>query len=81
MSDAATAADVRAFYLARYKDQHRTAQWESFLNQAEIDFAAKIALTHSLLYGGTLTGEVIEADLIPGSRSQPDRLALTIMGA
>ena len=81
VSDAATAADVRAFYLARYKDQHRTAQWESFLNQAEIDFAAKIALTHSLLYGGTLTGEVIEADLIPGSRSQPDRLALTIMGA
>ena len=80
VSDDATAADVRDFYLARYKDQHRLARWESFLNQAEIDFSAKIALTHPLLYGGALTGEIIEADLIPGSKSEPDHLALTLMG-
>ena len=80
VSDDATAVDVRDFYLARYKDQHRLARWESFLDQAEIDFSAKIALTHPLLYGGALTGEIIEADLIPGSKSEPDHLALTLMG-
>lgn len=83
VADLATVTDVAGYYLARLKDQHRTVEWESYLDQSELSFPARITLTHGLLYGGTITGELQKANLRPGSArsGEIDRLAFTLIGA
>lgn len=82
-NDLTTVTNVAGYYLARFKDQHRTVEWEAFLDQLELSFAARITLTHGLLYGGTLSGELMKANLHPGSMrgSDMDRILLTMVGA
>jgi hypothetical protein len=61
--DATMAADVAAFYLARYKDRKKVITMDLFLDNSELEFADAITVTPQ----GALVGEVRKVNFAPGS--------------
>ena len=61
--DATMAADVAAFYLARYKDRKKVVTMDLFLDNAELEFADAITVAPL----GALVGEVRKVNFMPGS--------------
>jgi hypothetical protein len=61
--DATVAADLAAFYLARYKDRKKVISMDLFLDNAELEFADAITVTPL----SALVGEVRKVNFAPGS--------------
>jgi hypothetical protein len=74
--DATMAADVRAFYLARYKDRKKVVTFDLFLDNAELEFADALTITPL----GALVGEVRKVNFAPGSGRdmRNDMIAITM---
>jgi hypothetical protein len=70
------AADVRAFYLARYKDRKKVVTFDLFLDNAELEFADALTITPL----GALVGEVRKVNFAPGSGRdmRNDMIAITM---
>ena len=71
--DATMAADLRDFYLARYKDRKKVVTATVFLDNCEIEFAD--AVTFAAL--GNLLCEVRKVGLAPGNARTNDKIILT----
>lgn len=75
ITDATMAADVAAFYLARYKDRKKVITMDLFLDNAEIEFADAITVTPL----SALVGEVRKVNFSPGSGRDMRNDMITIM--
>jgi len=71
--DATMAADLRDFYLARYKDRKKVITGTVFLDNCEIEYADVV--TFAAL--SNLVCEVRKAGISPGSKDQIDLIYLT----
>ena len=76
ITDATMAADVAAFYLARYKDRKKVVSMDLFLDNAELEYADAITLTPL----ADLVGEVRKVNFSPGSGRdmRNDKLTITM---
>jgi hypothetical protein len=70
--DATMAADLRDFYLARYKDRKKVITGELFLDNFELEFADAVTLTEA----GAILCEVRKVGVSPGSSDSMDMIEL-----
>ena len=72
VTSATMAADLRDFYLARYKDRKKVVEMNLFLDNAELEFADAITITPL----SSLVCEVRNVSLSPGSKDGIDTITL-----
>lgn len=70
--DATMAADLRDFYLARYKDRKKVVTGTLFLDNFELEFADAVTLTEA----GAIVCEVRKVGITPGSATENDKIIL-----
>ncbi len=70
--DSTMAADLRDFYLARYKDRKKVISGSLYLDHCEIEFADGVTLTEA----GALLCEVRKAGMFPGNANTMDTMNL-----
>jgi hypothetical protein len=70
--DATMAADLRDFYLARYKDRKKVISGILYLDHCEVEFADGVTLTEA----GALLCEVRKAGMSPGNANTMDKVNL-----
>jgi len=74
VTSATMAADLRDFYLARYKDRKKVVKMGLFLDNAEMEFADAVTITPL----GSLVCEVRNVAFQPGSATANDTIELTV---
>jgi len=72
ITSATMAADLRDFYLARYKDRKKVVEMRLFLDNAELEFADAVTITPL----SSLVCEVRNVSLSPGSKDSIDKISL-----
>ncbi len=72
ITSATMAADLRDFYLARYKDRKKVVEMNLFLDNAELEFADAVTITPL----SSLVCEVRNVSLSPGSKDSIDKISL-----
>ena len=74
VTGATMAADLAAFYLARYKDRKKKVSMTLFLDNAELEFADATTITPL----SSLLGEARKVNIAPGDRDTNYKITLTV---